>query len=286
VAERTPIAGERKDHVAEAMDKILTMVRDGKVPEAMAHHILRPVGGDRPSDHYSWGNRLLLALAGTEDARGYHAWLKAGRHVRKGARAIWILAPRTVTVKVVDEQTGEEQEQKRLAGFLGVPVFAAEDTEGEPLPQPSYEPPEVPPLMGACEAWGIKVVYGPTANGEYGYNAIAGGQEFIHLSSHDADTLWHELGHSAHRRILAREGKTLKSGQDMDQEVVAELVAATLGVMLGQPAGVTGWQIRYMESYSGSRESLVRNLIRLTTTAAECVELILDAAKSARASVA
>ena len=58
-------------------------------------------------------NRLLMMLAGTEDARGFRQWEKVGRMVKKGAKAFYILAPRIIKVK--DEET--EEEKHVLAGF-------------------------------------------------------------------------------------------------------------------------------------------------------------------------
>ena len=45
--------------------------------------------------HYSFGNVLLIATQRYEATRvsGFNAWRKLGRFVRKGEKAIWILAP-------------------------------------------------------------------------------------------------------------------------------------------------------------------------------------------------
>ena len=44
---------------------------------------------------YSYGNVLLIAAQRPTASRvaGFHAWHKLGRHVLKGEKAIWILAP-------------------------------------------------------------------------------------------------------------------------------------------------------------------------------------------------
>src|SRR4051794_40846156 len=41
---------------------------------------------------WSLCNQLLVLLAGTADARGYRQWQEGGRHVKKGAKSIRILA--------------------------------------------------------------------------------------------------------------------------------------------------------------------------------------------------
>src|SRR5438105_5475517 len=67
---------------------------------------------------YSAGNCMLLALQcherGIDPERiaGFRTWLKLGRCVRKGERALRILAP--VTVKERNSRGGETGEQRRL----------------------------------------------------------------------------------------------------------------------------------------------------------------------------
>jgi len=180
-----------------------------------------------------------------------------------------------------DPETGEEKETKRCVGFLAVPVFRFEDTEGAPLP--GYEPPPLPPLGQAVQTWGIRLEYGPSTRGEYGYLTAEGGRETIHLSSREPATLWHELGHAAHRRLLAAEGKALRGGQVPEQEIVAELVAATIARMQGEDPGKVAWCIRYMEAYAGSRARLVGEIARLADVAERCVRLIVEAAAQAAA---
>ncbi len=58
---------------------------------------------DVPSGKWSFTNRTLMFLSGTGDARGFRQWKKAGRYVRKGTKAIFILAPTFSTVENEDE---------------------------------------------------------------------------------------------------------------------------------------------------------------------------------------
>ncbi|MDA3900046.1 MAG: ArdC-like ssDNA-binding domain-containing protein [Spirochaetes bacterium] len=79
---------------------------------------------------YSFFNQVILYFAGATNVKGFQSWKKIGRTVKKGAKAIWILAPVTYTVK--DEAT--EEEERRISRFKSVPVFDIADTEGEELP--------------------------------------------------------------------------------------------------------------------------------------------------------
>ena len=59
-------------------------------------------------------------------------WQEFSRQVRRGERAIRILAP--IVVKKVDEETGELR--RAVVGFRGACVFDVNQTAGDPLPEP------------------------------------------------------------------------------------------------------------------------------------------------------
>ena len=89
--------------------------------------------------NYSLGNLILAHFQLMErngiDSEGidllgsYKLWQKKGRQVRKGEKALYILAPRFK--EIVDEETGEVVEKKMW--FRKVPVFDISQTDGEPL---------------------------------------------------------------------------------------------------------------------------------------------------------
>ena len=85
---------------------------------------------------YSWGN-VLLIVGQKPDAShvaGYRTWQSLGRQVRRGEKAIRIIAPAYYKKKEQDEQSGEEIE-KRVTFFRGASVFDISQTQGEPLPE-------------------------------------------------------------------------------------------------------------------------------------------------------
>jgi hypothetical protein len=62
--------------------QILTAFEEGTVPKALAHlFIHRNV--DCPTSEWSWRDRLLVALNGHYDARGYRQWQEAGRQMQR-----------------------------------------------------------------------------------------------------------------------------------------------------------------------------------------------------------
>jgi len=91
---------------------------------------------------YSLNNQLLIALARPDAAfvAGFRSWLELGYQVRKGEKAIWILAP--LGIKDRDRVSGEETRETRTL-FRAVPVFdRGQVTAGEnaaPL-EPPCEP--------------------------------------------------------------------------------------------------------------------------------------------------
>jgi antirestriction protein ArdC len=82
---------------------------------------------------YSFGN-VMLILTQRPDATqvaGFHRWKELGRHVKKGASGIGILAP--LVYKKQDEDAGDDE--KVVRGFKIVHVFDVSDTDGEELPE-------------------------------------------------------------------------------------------------------------------------------------------------------
>ena len=89
---------------------------------------------------YSFSN-VQLILAQRPDASrvaGFKTWEELGRMVRKGEKAIWILAPRFYKPKdsqpsPVGQAEADEADQMKIC-FRAVPVFDISQTEGEELP--------------------------------------------------------------------------------------------------------------------------------------------------------
>jgi N-terminal domain of anti-restriction factor ArdC len=84
---------------------------------------------------YSFNNQILISLQRPSACRvaGFQTWKKLGRHVKKGAKGIAILAP-CVYRKKVEADDADSLTVKQLGGFKTCWVFAQEDTEGEPIP--------------------------------------------------------------------------------------------------------------------------------------------------------
>jgi antirestriction protein ArdC len=223
--------------VKQALESIIQRFKNGDIPEVVAYSTFPIL--NIPAVKWSLLNRMLMFIAGTSDARGFRQWIKVGRHVKKGAKAFTILAPR-----LIKKQTEDEKDEKMLlAGFLAVPVFKVEDTEGDPLDYQKIEFPELP-LMEVAQKWGISVKAIP---GNYRYTGYFSQERMeIALATKEETIFFHELAHAAHQRILGE----LKKGQDWKQEIVAELSAAALCKIVGKSSQYFGNNYQYIERYA------------------------------------
>lgn len=273
------------DKAKEALNRLLEMFKTGDLPAAVARTVIR--GQDRPCDKWSLGNRLIMLISGTEDARGFKQWQEVGRRVKKGAKAIYILAPvtRKKTVRRIetDPDTGQErevtEERTVITGFRGVPVFRVEDTEGEPLP--TYKPPEPPPLFDVAKKFVDDVKYQPFV-GRY-YGCFKPGKREIVLTTHDAEVFFHELAHAVHDQV--RPGG-LKGGQHAEQEIVAEVVACTLCELYGYEGYI--WHgLQYIQSYAGrDAQQALKAVMGVLSDVEKVLDAILGAAEEERVKAA
>ncbi len=260
----------------QVAEEILDAFKAGKLPNALAnvfiHHKM-----DCPSESWSWRNRLLTALHGHYDARGFRQWQKVGRSVTKGSRAFYILAPMTVKAKEDDEDRGIQAGDTRVIGFRALPVFGYTQTEGEPLPGAAEETAfiEALPLINVARSWDLTV---STFNGQ-GTGRLGSYRhgEGIALGVENLATWAHELIHAADDRAGTI---TRKTGQQLDNEVVAEFGGAILLECLGHHVesdrgGAYKYIKDYAEKHNRSPVSVCTELIDRTCA---CVALILETA--------
>jgi len=229
---------DKKNRIKEAMDTILKAFEEENL-EKVALAVFR--GQSKPSDSWSFLNRLIMYMNGTSDARGYRQWQKVGRHVKKGARAFHIIAPlmKKVPVKIKREEkrineNGEieiiEIEEEvfvdKLVGFKGVPVFRYEDTEGKPLPEERFDI-EIPyEFNGVINELGLEIE--TTGFNGFWYGSYNPSTKVIKLASPEIKVFLHELAHAVDDRLNGVTG-----GQVPAQEVVAEFAAAVIGHLMG-----------------------------------------------------
>lgn len=261
------------DKASAALSRIVQLFSTSQLHRTVATIYIQTAG--KPCEGWSLGNLLLMLAAGTADGRTYAAWQRAGRYVKKGAKAFYILEPCFVTKVKTDEETGEPVlhdgepvTYQVLVGFRASPRFRYEDTEGEPLQE--YKPRQMPPMTNVAEKWGVKVRYANTTRGEQGY--FEPGTNSIVLCVEDPSTFFHELAHKAHSKI-----EELKPVQDPEQETIAELAACTLSELYGYD--VKGNSYEYIAHYarSHSPEQVGRLCMRVLDKVKKVLDIILAA---------
>lgn len=238
----------KRERVEQATATLIEQFQQGDLPERMARIAIRRKKGDRPASTWSFSNQFILMMHGSEDARTYNAWQKVGRQVKKGPDTVWILRPVKVPIKEEDANGETQIIGWRTVDFEPTPRFKVEDTEGEPVVYPDYTPEELPPLMDLAERFGVKdVKYAPFAGDAWG--SYHPEQEKVMLHTPEAKTWFHELAHHVDKLI---QGGKLKGGQDEEQEIVAEFVAATLCEVYG--FGDVRYSYDYIKGYAGAKD--------------------------------
>jgi len=237
-------------------------------PEKLAAFAARWQGGFH---NYSMHN-YLLAMAQRPDVSilaSFPAWKARGRSVKKGEKAIWVLAPCTYKRQGVDKDTGEETEVKGLY-FRSVPVFDVAQTEGRPLDNLACTPVTGPDsgrayfnaMANACP---VPLKCDSRLNSCYGMTD--GRQVWIFNSAERPDselahTLAHEIAHCLlHHGEAASDGiKPERSVKELEAEAAAYLVSAAHGFR-SEASGL------YLGNWRGSPELLKLKATRILSAA-------------------
>lgn len=264
--------------------RILEAFESGRIPQAIAPVFIQR-NDDIPCRKWSWSNQLITALSGFDDARGFRQWLDSGRAVRKGEKAIYILAPITKTLTETSDN-GEERSRVAIVGFKAIPVFGLEQTDivdaetwakRTELDRKAAQFIDELPLIDVARAWGLTIkAYSGRSGGALGW--FKPGANAIALGVENLSTWAHELIHAADHRL----GSLKERGQHWLSETVAELGGAILLHAAGyeREADIGGaWN--YIQHYA--RENEVEPIKACTTAldrACKAVALILESAET------
>jgi antirestriction protein ArdC len=229
---------------------------------------------------WSMNNRLLalvqLAQRGEsiEGAHlmGFRQWEGMNRHVRKGERAVWILAPMTRKL-VEDDENGQRKERVIVTGFRGVPVFNVTQTDGDPLPSLPVAAPPGEATPGTVEGLRSRVakagyVYreeeipgcDPVAgSGTLGYTTGTSKEVVIDSrlnGAQKAAVLAHELGHvhCGHIECGIQEYRTHRGRMETEAEMTAYLVSRARGMDRGD---ADSFAAGYIASWSQGDQGMI-----------------------------
>lgn len=231
---------------------------------------------------YSWSNQMLIwcQRSDAENVAGYQTWKSLGRHVKKGAKGIPILAPIVRKIKDNDDDAEKKPalQSMRAVGFRTVFVFDIADTEGESLPElgphraTSGGEAVLLKLEAAARSLGITVRYEAIGNGANGCSS--GGVVLVEESltpTERAGTLAHELAHECLHQGAHKQQAPKKSKEQRELEAEATSFAVLDHFGIEQPSSI------YLAAWSADAESLTASL----ATIRNAVATILDAAEKA-----
>jgi hypothetical protein len=223
---------------------------------------------------YSLGNQMAISVQCPTASRvaGFQTWKKLGRHVKKGAKGIAILAP-CLYGKKVEPENEDSPTVKRLSGFKIAFVFDIAMTDGDALPTLNENSAGtggeelLPRFEAAVLKLSVALDYEEIReSGVDGYST--GGRIVIRQSLsplakcgvvvHEAA---HEILHQHDNRAEA--DKKTKSQRELEAEATAYVVMRHFGIQHGASNylatyNIDGEQLRSsLETISGAAKRLI-----------------------------
>ena len=204
---------------------------------------------------YSFRNILLVLFQKPNASRlaGYRTWQELGRQVKKGEKAIQILAPLKRKLEQVNEQ-GETEIDYAIAGFKTVSVFDVSQTEGDEIP-------EIASCLSGDDGGLIQYLVDFSDNnrvpvrfeGALGANGVCrfrDGKAFeiivdpLLSKLHQSKTLTHEIAHSLLHGSEKYQGHSNTSLAELEAESVAYIVTQHFGLDTSSYSFsyIAGWQ--------------------------------------------
>ena len=194
---------------------------------------------------YSYGNVLLIAAQndGATRVAGFATWRRLNRFVRKGEKAIWILAPMVGRVDETDEG------DRVLRGFRYVPVFDIAQTDGEDPPTVCRELSGGDPshvygqLVAVAQSIGFRVedhAFGGAAHGDCSMTERRVRIETGNSPAQRVKTLAHEIAHA-----LLHERMGDRALAELEAESTAFVVCRHIGLDTG------GYSFGYVAAWAG-----------------------------------
>jgi antirestriction protein ArdC len=205
--------------------------------------------------HYSFGNVLLIAsqCPGATRVAGFHAWRKLNRTVRKGEKALWILAP---MMRRRSDTDGEDE--RTVWGFKFVPVFDIDQTDGEELPSVCVRLDGDDPagrldqLREVARSIGFTVMdheFSGGTNGDCSHELHRIRVETANSPAQRVKTLAHELAHA-----LLHEQFGDRALAELEAESTAYVICQALGI------DTSGYSFGYVATWAGGGDPAIASI--------------------------
>lgn len=259
-------------------EDVLDQLREGIATLTSSEKWTRWLQAQSRFHHYSFGNTLLILSQRPDATRvaGYRAWLQLRRQVRKGEKAIAILAPIANRIRVEDEN-GEE---KVLAGspraFRTAHVFDVAQTDGDDLPTVSDrlcgdDPDDLySQLVAVAHSLGFTVeedYLDGSRNGDCNHSTKGIRVEVRNEPAQQVKTLAHELSHA------------ILHGDDFTgSREIAELEAESVAYIVCQNVGLdsSAYSFGYVASWIGGGPEAIKAITASGQRIARAARQILD----------
>ncbi|CAM3880926.1 N-terminal domain-containing protein [Deinococcus saxicola] len=221
---------------------------------------------------YSGNNQMLIWMQAPEAryVAGFQEWKRQGRSVKKGAKAVRVLAP--VTAPDRDAQPGPDgRHPLKVVGFRYVSVFADHDTDGEPLPGDDFmtvqggDEQTRDLLHGLSSAAHVPVEW-VTAEDRSAHGWTDGGAIYLNRPrceaqpAHAVRVLFHEWAH-----VVLHFQSAGKRAEDAPDRQTRELEADAAAYVLSSVHGIeAAAQVAdYLTTWGGNPEKLRASLGRI-----------------------
>ena len=284
---------ERKGPMTPKTQEVLDRLNDGIEKMVSSDDWKKGLKTLAQFRNYSWGNAILIATQKPNASlvAGFQQWRKKfRRHVKKGEKAIRIVAPSQYKKKEKDPVTGEERVVKSGLYFRIVCVFDVSQTDGEELvlpPRPERlgdEPADAADILAKLEAYagtlGFRVDWISGAidgadglNGDCNYTLRRIRVRSDFSSAQRIKTLCHEIAHAIlHEPAGVISNSTTAPSRNV-MEVEAESTAYVVGTHLG--LDTAAYTIPYVASWAKGQVDLVKKTgERIAKTARQMIDAI------------
>ncbi len=205
---------------------------------------------------YSFGNVLLIIAQCPHATRvaGFRAWQRMNRFVRKGEKALWVLAPMVYKNK---ESEGIDDDRV-IRGFKYVPVFDITQTDGEELPTVCNQLTGDDPcglylrLVAVAQSIGFRVEDAElpgSVNGDCTHSERRLRIEVTNSPAQRVKTLAHELAHAILHETFQGRGLA-----ELEAESTAYVVCQSLGL------DTSDYSFGYVATWSGGGEDAIAKI--------------------------